>query len=123
MPCKSPRIIIGLPTFQSVIMFISVSDIHFFIKSGFINASHTTEAGALICVVLLRILSFVGEAGIFIFSFLRPGYPPSGFSCLLSQEHAQLCAVLLHMPQVVELELRKRQLSPGERAQPVRLVD
>lgn len=46
-------------------------------------------------------------------------YPASGSYRLLSQEHTQLCAVLLHMTQIVQLKLRKGQLSPGEAAQPV----
>jgi hypothetical protein len=52
---------------------------------------------------------------------LSLGCPPCGFSRLLSQEHAQLCAVLLHMTQIVQLKLCKGQLSPGEPAQPVSL--
>ena len=49
------------------------------------------------------------------------GNPACRYSCLLSEEHAQLCAVLLHMAQIVKLKLRKGQLSPCEPAQPVSL--
>lgn len=37
---------------------------------------------------------------------------------MVSQEHAQLCAVFLHVAQIVPLKLGKGQLSPGEPAQP-----
>jgi hypothetical protein len=52
---------------------------------------------------------------------LSPGYPTCGFSRLLSQEQAQLCAVFLNMTQIVQLKLRIGQFSPAEPAQPVRL--
>jgi hypothetical protein len=52
---------------------------------------------------------------------LSLGYPACGFSSLLSQEHTQLCAMFLYMTQIVQLKLRKRQLSPSEPAQPVGL--
>jgi len=37
---------------------------------------------------------------------LRLGYPACGFSRLLSQEHAQVRPVLLHMTQVIQLKLQ-----------------
>jgi len=41
---------------------------------------------------------------------------------MLSKEHAQLCAVFLHMTQIVQLKLRKGELSPGKPAQTVGLL-
>jgi hypothetical protein len=50
----NPSMIIGPPTFHSAIIsiFISGSAIHCFIKSGYVNAVHTAEEGALITTVL-----------------------------------------------------------------------
>jgi len=76
------------------------------------------EVGLLLDRIKIMVLANIIQERRFLLSL---GYPCCRFSGLLSQEHAQLCTVLLHMTQIVQLKLRKGQLSPGEPAQPVSL--